>query len=830
MKNFKSVYLYLVLLLAAVPIAIKLFPLASFNGSIQLPYDVNAITAIAKSTLDSLSIDVSNLRENSQFKTDKKLLRQVQQENGVERANDLIRNGLPVYYWELSWKKKQQNIFGVMKTEEDKTKELSNLSAFLRGDINIHFTEDGKLLSFEREIPDTLKLPVVDHVEARMIADEFLKRFTPYRLPQKLSPVPGSARSDSNGVSGKSAASIIISPDERRIEQKQRIDYEYSIFTASRALNDSMEIKIRVAGNTISKFSIEYHVPDKYIESDSVTYHELIIALVYIVLAILLIVAAFKRIRAYEIGFRGAWIVGIVVTISSAIDVLISTPTLLGLDLLVPLILGPLFYGGVMVVLWGIVESVGRETMGDNFISLDLIRNGHFAHSRIGMNVIRGISIGMLGIAIRLLLTWICNKATPLWNHISDDAAIMPFQMQSPALFSLNHILFETLFVFAFFILFVVPLVRSRVKSPVLAIAIATIIIELYNVEGTQPLAIGIAISAIAAVALVWVVFYFDVLAGYVGLFTAYACRQALTLYYSGDGFYINSAWWIAGLFGAALIFAVALLFRKKEITDFDEIAPAFAKHISERQRLQQELEIARNVQMSLLPKSSPFFTGLDIACRCVPAKEIGGDYYDFILLDDDKLGIALGDVSGKGTQAAFFMTLTKGFLRALVKVSHSPAEVLTQVNRLFYENVERGVFISMLYAVFHKKEKLLKLARAGQNPVIRYNARLKQIDYLKQNGLALGLDPTEKFSEVIQEVGITYEPGDVFVFYTDGFPEAMNKKLEEYGDERFSGLITRNAHLSAEEIIEVIFKEMKHFSGSANQHDDMTIVVVKVV
>src|SRR5690606_4425591 len=144
---------------------------------------------------------------------------------------------------------------------------------------------------------------------------------------------------------------------------------------------------------------------------------------------------------------------------------------------------------------------------------------------------------------------------------------------------------------------------------------------------------------------------------------------------------------------------------------------PAFAKNITERQRLQRELEIARDVQMSFLPKSTPDFSGLDIASQCIPAHEVGGDYYDFVKLDKNRLGIIIGDVSGKGTEAAFYMTLTKGFLKALSRSSDSPAAVLSNMNELFYENVERGTFISMIYGIFDIEKNALKLARAGHNP-----------------------------------------------------------------------------------------------------------------
>jgi sigma-B regulation protein RsbU (phosphoserine phosphatase) len=293
---------------------------------------------------------------------------------------------------------------------------------------------------------------------------------------------------------------------------------------------------------------------------------------------------------------------------------------------------------------------------------------------------------------------------------------------------------------------------------------------------------------------------------------------------------YALAGWIVAGVLCVLMVAGMASQLRKREITDFDEIMPAFAKHITERQRLQQELEIARSVQMSFLPKTNPQLVELDIASRCAPALEVGGDYYDFIDAGNKRLGVVVGDVSGKGTQAAFFMTLTKGFVRALAEVSPSPSIVLTRVNKLFYENVDRGVFISMVLGIFDTSKHILTVARAGHNPVIMRKTKADQVQVVNPMGLALGLDAGETFAKSIQEVEIPFQSGDLFVFYTDGFPEAMNKTLEEFGEDRLCATVQKYAQGSAAEIMDGVFAEMKQFVGKAKQHDDMTIVVVKVV
>ena len=153
----------------------------------------------------------------------------------------------------------------------------------------------------------------------------------------------------------------------------------------------------------------------------------------------------------------------------------------------------------------------------------------------------------------------------------------------------------------------------------------------------------------------------------------------------------------------------------------------------------------------------------------------------------------------------------------------------MSEVNRLFYENVERGVFISLVFGMFNTVENTLTIARAGHNPVILRKSGGRHSQVLNPMGLALGLDKGEVFEQSVKEVSVTYEPGDVFVFYTDGISEAMNRSREEYGEERLSAAIEANADKSADEILNNVMQDMHTFVGRAEQHDDVTLVVVKI-
>ena len=175
-------------------------------------------------------------------------------------------------------------------------------------------------------------------------------------------------------------------------------------------------------------------------------------------------------------------------------------------------------------------------------------------------------------------------------------------------------------------------------------------------------------------------------------------------------------------------------------------------------------------------------------------------------------------------------MTLTKGFLKALTRIAYTPANFLTELNSLFYENVERGTFISMVYGVIDLENKNIKIARAGHNPVIVKNSLKGFTEFLNSSGMALGLEKGPIFNRSIKEVEVPFSSGDIFVFYTDGFTEAMNKLNEEFGENRLVSSVEDNSMLHAKQILDNILKEVHNFMGKAVQHDDMTMVVVKVI
>ncbi len=256
----------------------------------------------------------------------------------------------------------------------------------------------------------------------------------------------------------------------------------------------------------------------------------------------------------------------------------------------------------------------------------------------------------------------------------------------------------------------------------------------------------------------------------------------------------------------------------------------------AEKKRLEEELRIARDIQMSLLPRGPLAMAGLEVTALCVPAREVGGDYYDFFPLGDRRVAILVADVSGKGTSAALYMAELKGLLLSLAQRYQSPRDLLIEVNRILSDNLDSRSFITMTYAVIDLAAGVMTYCRAGHTPMIYLPARGPRrglAQSLLPGGLVLGLRIDgihEKFTALLEEETISLERGDVFVLYTDGVTEAMDGDGELFGDSRLRAIVEEHGHLRSAELRERILREVEAFVGEADQHDDLTLILIKVV
>jgi sigma-B regulation protein RsbU (phosphoserine phosphatase) len=247
-------------------------------------------------------------------------------------------------------------------------------------------------------------------------------------------------------------------------------------------------------------------------------------------------------------------------------------------------------------------------------------------------------------------------------------------------------------------------------------------------------------------------------------------------------------------------------------------------EEILEKRKLEEELSIARRIQQSFLPRRKPELAGFDISGINVPSEQVGGDYYDFIPIIENQMGIAIADVSGKGIPAALIMASFRASLIAEIRNNYAIRSIMFKVNNLLFESTAWENYVTAVYGVLDMKNHIFTFSNGGHNAPILRHADGK-MEYLTEGGVALGMFENSRYEE--RPVGLT--PGEITVFYTDGVTEAKNRSEEEFGTRRLKQVIDDSHQLSARRIRENIYDAVRRFTGDVPQADDITLMVIKV-
>lgn len=265
----------------------------------------------------------------------------------------------------------------------------------------------------------------------------------------------------------------------------------------------------------------------------------------------------------------------------------------------------------------------------------------------------------------------------------------------------------------------------------------------------------------------------------------------------------------------------------------FNEITTKFKKaqeNVVEQERLQKEMQVAQEIQHALLPRRFPEIEGYDISTIYQAAKDVGGDYFDFVQIDDDRLGIIVADVSGKGVPGSLVMTMIRTALRLESKGNLSPTDILSSVNRFVADDVKKGMFITIFLITLDSKNRTISYASAGHNPMILYRKDSDACYFLNTRGMPLGISLPEgvTFEKSLQADKVKLKKDDMLVIYTDGITEAMNKAGAQYGNDRLIEFIKKNSDVSPEEFTRKLDNDINRFTAGAPQNDDITLVVIK--
>jgi hypothetical protein len=555
----------------------------------------------------------------------------------------------------------------------------------------------------------------------------------------------------------------------------------------------------------------------------------------WILLVVIFIVVFFRRLMSRLVDVKSAMIDAVIVGILiGGVAVMGSNERFVGFDwplwadILVRVVLFSVVAGGISLFVFmvsGVTDSLSRDRFPEKLRTLVLFRHGDLQNVPFGTTVIRGLlgGFGLLGVAA--LSMYLFDALQP---HVEEMMVTNTFAR--PVLgvvmagFAMSWLATVTL-AMSFGVL--AHRICNKAWCVIPMVTLGAIILDASPIDFHMT-AEGLAASAGFGLLIGLLFHRYDLMTMLVALFTSHLLWQLKEGYLVGGVDTWVDLLLASLLLTSVLVFAFIALLGGRSGRDLKEYVPEYVTEMASQERVKREVEIAYQVQANFLPRTMPRIAGLDIAGMCLPANEVGGDYYDFIELDDQRVAFVVGDVSGKGIHASFYMTLVKGILQTLSRLGLPAAEVMRRLNHLFCINVPSGTFISMIYGILDVQSGEFSFARAGHNPAILRRASENSYKFLRPAGMAIGFSDGKVFDNGIEEMTVVLQPGDALVLYTDGFSEAMNSRRDLYGDERLADKVAQVGSKSASAILRLLTEDVHHFIEGMGRSDDMTMVVVK--
>lgn len=707
---------------------------------------------------------------------------------------DPARDFLPIGEWEVAWK-------GKVATKKEGEQDVS---------FTVRYDFKGNLVGLEQSSPNLNKPPNFKESEALFEARQFL-------LAQNV---------DTTGITLR----------DNTINKEDRVlNYHFEFSRPSQLSPNLLErYDVNLSGRNVTNYSAKTAInTEKYSFPAAQRTSEYVFAtaafIAWILIGIFLISVFFRRLKhdllEFKRAFWGALAAFTLMFVYLAFDMWPDWK-----EAVIGGGLASLFTGLGILIIYAVTESMNREVWQEKITLLDVMAKGYFRVREFGETLLQSLFVSGIFLLILAAMYWTVTRIDLGYLHLDDDLYWI-FSGNSAILPNIARNIISTLYIGLVLFSFWLTYLKSKISNKTVLIILLGIFVNFAGLDLYHLRTSYFAIFLTLPIAMLWA--YFVLRLNLVTILISFFIinlfleLSLITLLPNG----VLSAPGVVAISIISLMLVCGSYFSYSRIglRDFAHYVPSYLGRIAERERFLKELEIARNVQQRFLPQAVPVFPNLEIACICRPAMEVGGDYYDFIRDGNRSLGVIIGDVSGKGVSAAFYMTMVKGIIKTLARSTSNPKKILTEMNSIFYENVPREVFISLICGLFDLENRTLTFARAGHNPIIVHKSSTKKSETLNSKGLAIGLEKGHLFSNTIEEVTLPVEPGDMFVFFTDGISESMNKNGEEFGEERLSQVIANCNKASAQTLMDSIAEEVTRFAGNVRQHDDFTMVVVKV-
>ena len=784
-----------------------LFPISDPTSHVNVQVDAREAIEIASQHMSRSVADISSFSDRiTSFRTLNRQVSFYQAVESSEQAREQMEPHASSSYWQV--------LFSNPETRDTYTFRVS---------------VQGEVFQCEREPPEDLSGANISMAEAEAIVSNF------------FSSEMGISLADYTRINGES------------LNRNARIDHRFTYAKEAPLSNGATPVlRATVMGDVVSSWSRSFTFPQSFEvqygeREQAVRLRQILSLLLVVALWTSAILVFALRFRASEVSIRNGIILSGIIAICflfyvfDVLQFLISfTPfenqaPSLAIQLINLGIQGFFTILGFFLV-WMSGESHTRDIWPNKLRAVDELLARFFVTPSIGRGILRGFALGFITLGIWYGSYVLIQDMPGNWDYVStnDQESLSALSVRYPFIPPLGAFAyagFTALLGGAYMFLFSFVLLKKTTSNTWVAAGITILFFGSVFPDTilTLPVINSILIGFITLVIAFYFFVRFDLLTIVVSIFiTTLAPQLAEYTLQTQSSFWISGLWgWI--IMGGIFLFGLFASLKGREPTE-EAIQPMYARYISERQRLKLELDVARRAHLQMLPRSVPVTQGLDIAAFCEPAREVGGDYYDFFQISDHKLGFAIGDVSGKGISAALYMTMLKGSLKSQAGATPSPAVLLSKVNETFYETADRTTFVTLLYGIIDLEASTLTFARAGHNPALIYRPSTHFIYSLQPPGLGIGLESGTIFSRVTREESFNLQAHDIIIVYTDGLTEGRNNKDEEWGPERLSAIIQEFNQGSAEDMMNLIRDRYNAFTGNTDPLDDLTCMVIRII
>ncbi|MFA6540634.1 MAG: SpoIIE family protein phosphatase [Bacteroidota bacterium] len=788
-----------------------LAPSVSPKLSVNLSVSRSEAVTTARQYLMKMGYDASAMSTESSFLYNTAVNQFFASKVGTAQANRILSSdSLDAHRWQIYFFEPRSNV------------------SQMKNQYRVWISQRGTVVGFTHTIQDSAGSVRLTEDSARVIAENFLR-----------------------GVNIDLHRFTLVKSSS--INQVNRRDHTFLWACRDSILDGRIEVTVWIQGNEIGRYTEEFTPPGTFTQfvADNFAAYAIFSTISYVLIFLMVLFAISVFLKKYhegEVGVRTSVRIALflfsIVFVTYVLDYeAIGIGVSLGdvnrtfvkiTMFVISLVVVYGFLSAMTFAAWSVGESSARHGWSGKLSGIDSLLQQKYFTEDVSSGIFHGTGFGLGIIGLLTAAYWMLERFFAVSPAVIGLNGVA--ESYFPALYVVLGAVSAALISEIVFRLFVISWIKEKFKKTWIGVIISSFLWMLTATTlwetpfGLLPLIWQFVIFFISGLFFSFVFLRYGLLSAIIANIVVYSVITIEPFLFSTGSYAQEVKIYYGILFILPLIAGIIGYVRKEEFQFTADSIPSHIKRISERERMAKELEIARNVQMSLLPKENPQVQGFDIAGICIPAFEVGGDYYDFVSLGTNKIGIAIGDVSGKGVPAAIYMTLTKGILQSHAEENISPKNVLSKVNKLLYKTIEKNSFVSMFYAIIDVPAKSIRYSRAGHNPVILAGLRDDQREFLTPKGVALGLDDGGIFDAVLEEGEYQLQSGDLLVFYTDGFTEARNEQGEEFTEHRLLDAVGSTKNKPAVQILDDVVSEVKRFIGDAQQHDDMTMVVVKVL